>query len=463
MEIPASPTLDIGRALDHGPFTLIQKIVVLMAAIAIVVDGFDGQLIGFAIPLMIREWGVSKAAFGPTLAAGLLGMGLGTVVAGVAADRVGRRRTLVACVLVFGMATAAIGFAPDILTVTALRFVAGLGIGGALPMASTTTAEFTPARNRTIAVAATVVCFPLGGMLAGLVAGWILPTQGWRTLFWFAGAVAVLLSVVLAAVLPESPRFLAHRRERWPQLVRLLARIQRVTPAHTRFTDLSETREATGQAGFGALFAGGQARNTLAIWATLFCAVLSLYSAFSWLPTTLTSEGLSVRIASEGLMAHNLGGVIGSLVGAWFVSRFGSRWTLAIACAGASISAFAMTGLHYQTQIMWLIIGFGIHGTFLNAMYSPMYALCAYVYPTEVRATGTSAALAVGRGGGVLSSFIGAAVIGTGGTSGFLCLLGGGMAAAGIALLFVRRHIPARSVDEPVIGLAIPPQPGPQH
>jgi AAHS family 4-hydroxybenzoate transporter-like MFS transporter len=115
-----------------------------------------------------------------------------------------------------------------------------------------------------------------------------------------------------------------------------------------------------------------------------------------------------------------------------------------------------MTGVNYQTQITWVIIGFGIHGMFADAIYSPMYALCAYVYPTEVRATGTAAALAVGRVGGTLSSFIGAAVISAGGVSGYLSLLGGGMAAAGFALLFLRRHIPARRLDKSALRVGLP-------
>ena len=292
--------LDIGYTLDHGPFTGMQKFVVFLAAMAIVLDGFDGQLIGFAIPLIIKEWGITKAAFAPAVAAGLVGMATGMAIAGIVADRIGRRLVLASSVLLFGLATVAIGFSPDVMTIVALRFVAGLGIGGALPSSSTMTAEYSPARARTLAVTITIVCFPLGGMLAGLFAGVVLPLYGWRGLFWIGGAIPALFSLLMFAALPESPRFLARRRERWGELVKLLARMQRPTPAGTEFSDASETAVAAQQrtAGFGALFEATYRRDTIGLCLAFFMVVLSLYSAFSWLPTMLTNEGLPVTLAS---------------------------------------------------------------------------------------------------------------------------------------------------------------------
>ncbi len=438
-----SPTLDIGRTLDDGPFTVMQKMVVVMAALAIVLDGFDGQMIGFAIPLMIKEWGASKEAFGPAVAAGLIGMAVGMAVAGVVADRIGRRLVLAASVFLFGATTVAIGFSPNLLTLTMLRFVAGLGIGGALPCASTMTAEYTPARVRTMAVSLTIVCYPLGGMLSGLFAGWVLPAYGWRGLFWIGGSLPVLFGLILAFAMPESPRFLAHHRARWPQLVRLLGRMQRHIPEGTQFADRAEAHAKAPKVGFRALFEGGLARDTLSIWIAFFMTVLALYTAFSWLPTMLTSEGLSPALASQGLTAHNLGGVIGALLCAICIARFGSRWPMVIGAAGAAASAFAMTGIDVAQNPGWLIFGFGVHGLFVNSVQVPLYALCAYVYETEVRVTGTAAGLAVGRGGGVVSSFAGAIVITAGGAVGYLSLLGASMLAAAIALLVVHKHIPS--------------------
>ncbi|MBS0555002.1 MAG: MFS transporter, partial [Proteobacteria bacterium] len=121
-QMPQAPGLsvDIGGLLDHGPFTLMQRAVVMLAAFAIIMDGFDGQLIGFAIPALIQEWGITRTAFAPAVAAGLLGMAVGSAGAGLVADRIGRRMVLTASVFLFGAATCAIGFAPDVATIAAL-------------------------------------------------------------------------------------------------------------------------------------------------------------------------------------------------------------------------------------------------------------------------------------------------------------------------------------------------------
>lgn len=440
---------DIGRLLDDGPYTTMQKLVVFLAALSIVMDGFDGQLIGFAIPSMIKEWGITREAFVPAVAAGLIGMGIGSACAGLFADRFGRRMAVIASVFLFGAATCAIGLAPDVLSVAVLRFIAGLGIGGALPSSTTVTAEFTPARRRTLAVTATIVCVPLGGMLAGLFAAQVLPAFGWRALFFIGGTFPMALAVLLFFTLPESPRFLARHPARWGELGRLLARMGRPMARDVRYTDAAEQaaeKNAEKSAGFGALFSNGLARDTLATWAAFFMCLTAVYTAFSWLPTMLASEGLSMSVAGSGLTAYNLGGVIGALGCAVAISRFGSRWPLVLCCAGAAASAFALQTLNVGKETSLLIFGFGVHGMFVNAVQSTMYALCAFMYPTSVRATGTASALAFGRLGAILSAFAGAAVITAGGATAYLALLGSAMFLAMVALLIVRRHIPGRDV-----------------
>jgi len=435
-------SVDIGRALDNGPFTTAQKLVVFLAALSIVMDGFDGQLIGFAIPVLIKEWGITRGAFAPAVAAGLVGMGIGSACAGLFADRFGRRMAIIGSVFLFGVATCAIGLSPDVPTIAALRFVAGLGIGGALPSSTTMTAEFTPASRRTLAVTATIVCVPLGGMLAGFFSHAVLPAYGWRGLFFIGGALPLVLGFVLLATLPESPRFLARREKRWPELASLLTRLSRPTFANSMFSDESE-QSAEQRVGFRALFADGRARDTLAIWCAFFMCLVAVYSAFSWLPTMLAAEGLSTSVAGSGLTAYNLGGVIGALGCAMAIARFGSRWPLAVCCVGAALTAFWLRSVNVGKDVDLVIFGLGVHGLFVNAVQSTMYALCAYVYPTAVRATGTASGLAFGRIGAILSAFAGATVITTGGSAAFLGMLGMAMLAVLVALIVVRRHIPS--------------------
>lgn len=156
----------------------------------------------------------------------------------------------------------------------------------------------------------------------------------------------------------------------------------------------------------------------------------------------LASEGLDVAVAASGLTAYNMGGVFGALFCAVAIARFGSRWPLLACCAGGTASALFLQQFGARDHTSLLIAGLGVHGLFVNAVQSTMFALCAYVYPTAVRATGTASALAFGRFGAILSAFAGAAVITSGGASAYLMMLGGAMILVFVALAAVRRHIP---------------------
>lgn len=463
MEGTAQRRYDIGQVLDDGPWASLQKWVVCLAALAIVLDGFDGQLIGFAIPVLIREWGLTRGDFAPIVAAGLFGMAAGSVLGGMIGDRYGRRIALIFSVFLFGITTSVIGLAPNLWTLGILRFIAGIGIGGTLPSATTLAAEYTPARSRALTVTATIVCFPLGGMLAGFYANAIMPSYGWRGLFLIGGLLPVLFSLLLAFALLESPRFLAHRPHRWPDLIRLLARTGRSLPADAVFSDRKEeTGDAAPQSsGFSALLGGNFARDTIALWISFFCCLFAVYSAFSWLPSMLSGEGFAPAAANAGLTAYNMGGVIGALLCASLIPRFGSRWPMTICALGGAASALALK-LVPNDQTALLIAGLGLHGLFVNAVNSTLYAVSAFLYPTEIRARGTATALAVGRFGAIFSSFAGAAVLTAGGSSGFLTALGASMVLVGVALLVLRKHIGANPA-KPSVGAAAAPSDAAGH
>ena len=189
----AATTLDVGRLLDEGRWTPHQRVVVLLAALAIVFDGLDNQLLGVAVPAMMREWnGQPRGAFAPILACGMVGMMIGGAVAGMVGDRLGRRVALIGSVLMFALPTVAIAAADTLVALGVLRFLAGLGLGGALPNAAALASEYVPRRHRPLAVTLTIVCVPLGGTLGALLGGQVLPALGWRVLFGLGGALPVV-------------------------------------------------------------------------------------------------------------------------------------------------------------------------------------------------------------------------------------------------------------------------------
>ena len=233
-------TVNVTALLDDSAWSTYQKLVTALAAIAIIFDGFDIQILGFAIPSLMREWQVPRSEFGPVLALGLAGMALGGALAGYCGDRFGRRAALIGCVVVFGLATIATAFVHGFFGLSLLRLITGMGTGGALPNVSALTAEFAPLRRRATAVKLTILCVPLGGMLGGVLAASVLPRFGWRGLYAIGGGLPLLLAIVLWTALPESPRFLARQPAQWSRLVRLLGRMGHSIPLEAEFEDTGE-------------------------------------------------------------------------------------------------------------------------------------------------------------------------------------------------------------------------------
>lgn len=437
--LDSSAKFDVSQAIDDGGFSTLQKLAYVFAALAIVVDGFDGQMIGYAIPMIMKEWGVTRATFSIAVASGLVGMAIGSLSAGVLADKLGRKPVLVTSVFLFGSATMLIGFAPDVMTIAMIRFFAGLGIGAALPAATTLTAEFIPFRHRTMAVTTAIVCYPLGGMLAGLAAGQILPIHGWRTFFFIGGALPIAYALFLILMLRESPKYLARQSSRWEELRSLMKRMSHEVAHIKEFTD--GVVENAKRGSIADLFRHGRASDTVWLWISFFMTQLSIYTAFSWLPTMLTTEGLSPALAGMGLTAYNFGGVIGAVLCALAINRFGSRWPMTVWAAMSAITAFTLKIVSITLDTNTFLWGLGFHGLFVTALQCALFALCAHMYPTLIRTTGAASAMAFGRVGAFVSSFAGAAMITAGGASAYLNLLGGSMIVAVLGLAMVRGHI----------------------
>ena len=180
---------DVGAILDEGAWSGYQKLLVAATALTIVLDGLDNQLLAVAVPAVMREWALPRAAFASVLASGMVGMMIGGAIGGYVGDRVGRRAALLGSVISFGALTLLISLASSVTMLAVLRFLAGLGLGGAMPNAAALSSEYVPIRHRAFAVTLTIVCIPLGGTLAGLTGAQILPSYGWRALFVVGGIV----------------------------------------------------------------------------------------------------------------------------------------------------------------------------------------------------------------------------------------------------------------------------------
>jgi AAHS family 4-hydroxybenzoate transporter-like MFS transporter len=416
--------------------------VVAFVAMTIVFDGLDNQAIGFAIPSLSQAWGIPPESFRSVAAFGLIGMTVGTAIAGFIGDMLGRRGALIGSVLMFGLLTMATALAMDLTTLTVLRFLAGIGLGGAMPNAAAMAAEFSPLRNRPMSVTLTIVCVPLGGLLGGLLAANILPEYGWKALFLVAGAAPVLLALVLMVKLPESPRYLARDPRQNDKLQALLKTMGHAIPAGAAIVDPQEAD--TPKVSLGALFSSALWSDTVVLWAAFFLCLIAVYTVFSWVPATLTQAGYDQRMASLGLAGFNLGGVIGAVGAAWVMGKVGSRRTMLSLCvlgiaAGTAIAVIGIAALGNLAVIAML----ALLGIAINGVQTTMFALAVHIYPSTIRASGVGSALAFGRVGAILSAYRGAAILASGGGGRFFALLAAAMAGTFVALALINRHVPA--------------------
>lgn len=436
-------TVDVGALLDAGQWTGYQKWLVALVAMTIVFDGIDNQLLGIAIPTIMAEWDVPRSAFAAVVSWGYFGMMAGGLAAGLVGDLLGRRTALLGSMVVFGVLTVAAAFVESTQSLALLRFLAGIGLGGAMPNAAALAAEYVPMRMRPVAVTVTIVCVPLGGTLAGLLGIQALPLLGWRNLFILGGIVPIVAAVMFRGLLPESPRFLARHRARWNELANVMKRFGHDLAPGTVFAG-TVTGQPARKASIATLFSAAYLRDTLALWGAFFSCLLAVYLGFSWLTSLLTGAGFDPATANTGITAFNLGGVVGALLGGVAISKFGSRTAMLVmtAAAIAGASGLAVMTITPAASLLAIMAMLTLTGSMINGVQTTMYALAAHVYSTSIRATGVGTAVAFGRIGAVMTGFIGSWAADYGGTHAFFSVVAGMMVLTFISLSLVSRHVP---------------------
>jgi len=415
-------------------WTLHQKMVLALCGLAIVLDGFDTQVIGFAAPALLADWGITKADLAPILGIGLLGMTIGAAIGGYVGDRLGRRTAMIGSALVFGLATGSMAAAGNLWELGILRLVAGLGLGGALPIAAALVAEFTPANRRSLAVSISIVCIPTGGVVGGLFAAPLLPLIGWKGLFLIAGALPLVVALLLFLFLPESPSFLKSRLTQDATL--------EVPPSEQE----TGAQPSGGRQGFfRTLSEQGLWGDTVGLWAAFSVSLMANYLYFNWLPVLLSESKFDLSAASFGLLIFNLGSVTAGIAAGALSTRTGTRLPLSVLASTGAVTALLLMILPLHPEgSPWLLPALAVQGFCLGGTQILLYALAAHVFPVEIRATGIGSAASLGRIGAVISSGLGAVVLAWA-SFGFFLTIGSAMVIGTVCILLVRRHDEAGS------------------
>ncbi|WP_076858317.1 MFS transporter [Bradyrhizobium mercantei] len=429
---------DVGVLIDESRFSPLQIRVVALCGLASILDGVDTQSIGIAAPELAKVLSLTPAGLAPIFAAGLLGALTGALGLGTLADRVGRKQMLILSTVLFGLFSLLTVFVTSFEALLALRFCAGLGLGGAAPCFTALAAEYTPARKRPLVIALMWASFPLGGMTGAFVGSALLKAYGWTSIFYVGGILPMILAVILALAVPESLRFLALRGKTQPKVRAIAAQIKgSAVDPQEQFTAIDHTH---GHSGVRSLFTDGRLTTTLLLW-VIFCIAFTILVFIPlWVPTLLVKpNGLQPSQAFAVVALNNGGAVVGMLLCGALLARIGPFKLLTSAFVLATVFTAAVGQMPDYPGLT--IASAFLSGLFLGCGGVGVIALATAFYPTLIRSTGLGWGLAMARGGQVCGPLVTGWMLRNGlGASEVFLVLGLMPIIAAIAVLLLTRE-----------------------
>jgi benzoate transport len=413
-------TQDPRRIIDQSPMSRLQ-----IAAVGITVglnalDGFDVLSISFAAPGIAKEWGIDRAALGVVLSMELIGMAVGSVLLGGIADRIGRRRTMLACLVAMAAGMFLATTAEGVVDLSVWRLLTGVGIGGMLATINAVAAEFSSLARRNLALALMTIGYPIGAVVGGSIAALLLKGGDWRTVFEFGAIITTCFIPLVFFFVPEPVHFLAEKRPAGA-LERINRTLKRM--GHPTVESLPEVRADAPKHSVADILKPSLIRTTLLVTFGYFAHIMTFYFILKWSPKIVADMGFAASSAAQVLVWANVGGATGGAIFGLLAQKYDVRrmTIFVLIIAGVAVALFGAAGATTLTSLSLLAC---FSGLFTNSAVVGYYTIFARAFPTHVRATGTGFAIGVGRGGAALSPII----------AGFLFQAGVGLAGVAIAM-----------------------------
>lgn len=396
--------IDVQQIIDHSRFNSFHLTVLLWCFVIIVFDVYDLVIFGVVLPVLMEKWNLTPVEAGALGSYALFGMMFGALFLGPISDKIGRKKAIIICMLLFSLFTLLVTFSKTPAFFGICRFIAGLGIGGLMPNAVALTTEYAPKKMRALLTTLMFSGYGVGGMLAAGLGIWLVPNFGWESVF-YVGALPLLFIPFIHRFMPESPEFLVQSNKK-QELTKVLKKVEPTI-------NLSEADQLVmPEKGKGVsllqLFKNGRAVSTIMFWTCFFLCLLMVYGLNSWLPKLMTKAGYPLGSSISFLLVLNLGAMIGAILGGWLGDRFHLRRVIFFYFTVAAISLFLL-GFKGSTLSLYLLIA--VAGATIIGTQILLYAYVAQFYPTEIRSTGIGWASGVGRIGGILGPILGGTLL----------------------------------------------------
>ncbi|MFG1781927.1 MFS transporter [Rhodococcus oryzae] len=375
--------------------------------IAVLLDGFDLVVLGAVIPSLREygDWNLSTGAITAISTFGLVGMTIGALVIGTLTDVIGRRRALIYAVAAFSVLTLLCAVAPNPFVFGLLRFLAGIGLGGALPTALALVNEFSKKQGGGSASTLLMTGYHVGAVATAALALVMIEPFGWHSMFVIGAAPAIVLIPLMLRYLPESPSFLLSKGRR--DEAELIATQYGLTLEDAPAADVPAT---TATNPVKALFSPRFLRNSIAIWVTSFMGLMLVYGLNTWLPTIMREAGYELGAALTFLLILNAGAVVGLLVAGSVADKIGPRAAAIVWFAGAAVF-LALLSIKVAGGIYVMVF---LAGCFVFSAQVLVYAFTSANHPASIRATALGWSAGVGRVGAICGPILGGALLGAG-------------------------------------------------
>jgi MFS transporter, AAHS family, benzoate transport protein len=399
--------LNIQPFLDNAKFNGFHKNVLFWCAFIIIFDGYDLVIYGTVLPVLMKTWGLTPVQAGSLASYALFGMMFGAFIFGTIANRIGTKKAIIICILLFSGFTFLCGFAQTPTTFAIFRFMAGLGIGGVMPNVISLMAEYAPKKIRNILVTTMFSGYAVGGIMSALLGMFLIPKFGWQSIF-YVGIIPILLLPFLLRYLPESLSFLV-KNDKTDEAKAILTRVE---PSYIAQKDneLEISTATAGTMGVSNLFSHNRLLSTVMFWVAFFCCLLVVYGLNSWLTKLIMTKpeykdnlGLSLTF----LLVLNIGAIFGAIGG----GRLGDKYDLRKTVIAFFVMGAVSIGLLGYTSSFLLYVLMFIAGAATIGNQIVLNTLAAQYYPALLRSTGIGWASGVGRTGAILGPIIGGVLV----------------------------------------------------
>jgi len=393
--------IDVHQLADEARFNRFHLKVLLWCLAIIIIDGYDIAVAGAALPSIMKQMGVDASTAGFMASSALFGMMFGAIGLGTLSDRIGRRWTIAICVFLFSVFTAAAGMTAEPISFSAMRFIAGLGIGGVMPNIVAQMTEYAPRKIRSVMTTLMFSGYALGGILAAVLGKQLIGDYGWQSVFVAAGAPLLLIPFILKTMPESLPYLIAHHDDSHLREI-----VQRIEPSLKLGAD-DEFVVPASEKGAGVpiakLFQDGRGLSTLMFWVAFFTGLFMIYALSSWLTKLMAMAGYSLGSALSFVVALNLGAMFGAIFGGWLADKLHIKWVLVTMYALGGLFLYLMT-VPMSTDMLYLVVA--AVGACSTGAQIVAYAYCGQYYPMAIRSTGIGMAAGVGRAGAILAPLL---------------------------------------------------------